>query len=247
MERLSYDMHIHTCLSPCGDNNSTPANVVGMAALAGLDVIAICDHNTCKNLPAAMACGEAYGVIVIPGMELTTSEDVHVLCYFYTLEDALAFGEYVEQNHMRIPNKPDYFGDQLIMNEDDEEIGIIDWFLPAASNISFDDVADALKPYNGLMVPAHINKSSTSVLANLGFLPIDSNFTTCEIQTIDKIGELRDQHAYLKKCHILSSSDAHQLEDIHEAEFFLHAEERSVKAILDYLSNYLDDSIAEQA
>ena len=95
MQPLSYDLHIHTCLSPCGDNDMTPANIVGMAALKGLDAIAITDHNSSLNCPAAMKLGEAYGVLVIPGMELTTEEEAHVVCLFPALENALAFSEYV--------------------------------------------------------------------------------------------------------------------------------------------------------
>lgn len=83
--RISYDLHIHSCLSPCGDDDMTPNNIVGMAALKELNVIAVTDHNSCKNCPAIMKLAKAYGIIAIPGMELTTSEEVHVLCYFYTL------------------------------------------------------------------------------------------------------------------------------------------------------------------
>ena len=93
---LHYDLHIHSCLSPCGDNESTPGNIVGMAVVKGLDVIALTDHNTCKNCAAAMAIGKEYGITVIPGMELTTSEEVHVLCLFHTLEDAMGFDAFVE-------------------------------------------------------------------------------------------------------------------------------------------------------
>ena len=88
---LYYDLHIHSCLSPCGDDDMTPANLVGMAAVKGLDVIALTDHNSCKNCPAAMYHGANYGVTVIPGMELTTEEEVHVICLFPTLKDALAY------------------------------------------------------------------------------------------------------------------------------------------------------------
>ena len=81
---LYYDLHIHSCLSPCGDNDMTPANIVGMAAVKGLDVIAVTDHNSCKNCEAAMAAGEEYGVLVVPGMEICTAEEVHAVCLFRT-------------------------------------------------------------------------------------------------------------------------------------------------------------------
>ncbi|MBQ6621675.1 MAG: phosphoesterase [Mogibacterium sp.] len=239
MQRITYDMHIHSCLSPCGDNESTPANIVGMAALIGLDAIAIADHNSCKNLPAAAKIAEEYGVILVPAMELTTMEEVHVLCYFHTVEKALEFSAYVEENSMYIENKVEFFGDQLIYDENDELVGTEPRLLHTASDFSFDDIYDILKPFDGLMVPAHINKATTSVLSNLGWIPEDSRFTAAEIQTVDKITELREQYPYLQKCHILSSSDAHYLQDIQEPIRYLHVEERSVDGILASLDHYL--------
>lgn len=95
MNGLYYDLHLHSCLSPCGDDDMTPANIVGMAAVKGLDVIALTDHNSCKNCPAAIHHGQQYGVIVIPGMELCTIEEVHIICLFPELDAALAFDQYV--------------------------------------------------------------------------------------------------------------------------------------------------------
>ena len=109
MINLSYDFHIHTCLSPCGDNDMTPANIIGMAALKGLDAVAITDHNSALNCEAAMKCGECYGVLIIPGMELTTEEEAHVVCLFPALENALAFSSYVYERLLPIKNKPDIF------------------------------------------------------------------------------------------------------------------------------------------
>ena len=95
MPDLNYDLHIHSCLSPCGDDDMTPANIVGMAMIKGLDLIAVTDHNSCKNCPAVLTMAETYGLTALPGMELTTSEEVHVVCLFADLKDALAFDEYV--------------------------------------------------------------------------------------------------------------------------------------------------------
>ena len=118
---LYYDLHIHSCLSPCGDDDMTPGNIVGMAAVKGLDVIALTDHNSCKNCPAAMYHGKEYGVTVIPGMELCTAEEVHVVCLFPSLEDAMAFDAYVYGHMLPVKNKEHIFGKQQIINEKDEE------------------------------------------------------------------------------------------------------------------------------
>jgi hypothetical protein len=240
MKRLTYDLHIHSCLSPCGDNDNTPANIVGMAVVAGLDAIAIADHNSCRNLPAARKLADVYGIILVPAMELTTMEEVHVLCYFPTVEQSLDFSRYVEEHSMYVENNPELFGDQLIYNEDDELVGHEDRLLHTASDISFDEIYDILKPFGGVMVPAHINKATTSVLSNLGFFPEDSRFTAAEIQTFDRIGELKEQYPYLRKCHILTSSDAHYLKDIQGPIRYLHVEECSCAGIIDSISHYIE-------
>ena len=116
MTGLYYDLHIHSCLSPCGDDDMTPANIVGMAAVKGLDVIALTDHNSCKNCPSALYHGQNYGVTVIPGMELCTTEEVHVICLFPALTDALSFDAYVYEHMLPIKNKQDIFGKQKVMN-----------------------------------------------------------------------------------------------------------------------------------
>ena len=161
MINLSYDFHIHTCLSPCGDNDMTPANIVGMAALKGLDAIAITDHNSSLNCPAAIKLGEAYGVLVIPGMELTTEEEAHVVCLFPALENALAFSEYIYERLLPIKNKPEIFGHQFIMDEDENITGEIEHLLINATSIGFSDVSRELKPFGGVMIPAHVDKTTT--------------------------------------------------------------------------------------
>ena len=120
---LYYDLHIHSCLSPCGDDDMTPANLVGMAAVKGLDVIALTDHNSCRNCAAAMRHGEICGVTVIPGMELTTSEEVHVVCLFPSLENAMSFDQFVYERILPIQNRPDIFGRQQILDEQDQVTG----------------------------------------------------------------------------------------------------------------------------
>lgn len=107
MMTVTYDLHIHSCLSPCGDEDMTPGNIVGMAMLKGLDVIAITDHNSCKNCQVAMKAGDEYGVLVIPGMELTTMEEVHVVCLFETWEEAMEFDGFVYDSLMNIQNEED--------------------------------------------------------------------------------------------------------------------------------------------
>ena len=117
MQTLSYDLHIHSCLSPCGEDDMTPANIAGMAKVIGLDVIALTDHNSCKNCPAIVRAAQEYGITVLCGMELCTAEEVHVLCYFPTLDNAMDFDSYVYGCIPDLPNTPALFGNQLLYNE----------------------------------------------------------------------------------------------------------------------------------
>ena len=94
--KLYYDLHLHSCLSPCGDNDMTPYNLVHMAALQGMQMIALTDHNSCLNCPAAMEVGMQTGLLVIPGMELCTAEEAHVVCLFPALEPAMFFSEFIK-------------------------------------------------------------------------------------------------------------------------------------------------------
>ncbi|MBP5494529.1 MAG: PHP domain-containing protein [Lachnospiraceae bacterium] len=229
---LHYDLHIHSCLSPCGDNESTPGNIVGMAVVKGLDVIALTDHNTCKNCEAAMAIGKEYGITVIPGMELTTSEEVHVLCLFHTLEDAMGFDAFVEPRILQIPNDPKVFGDQFICDENDEVKGTFSNLLISATDISFDRVDDVIKPFNGVMVPAHVDANSFSLTSNLGFVPPDTNFKCFELQKMENLHKLQDANPYLRDCNVIKDSDAHYIEHISEAVNTIYAESNSIDDVL---------------
>lgn len=232
MPNPAYDLHIHSCLSPCGDDEMTPANIVGMAAVKELELIAVTDHSTCKNCGAVLRLAEEYGVLAMPGMELTTSEEVHVVCLFEDLHSAMDFDEYVYNRLPDIQNKEKIFGKQQIMDEDENVTGIVDKLLINATSIGFDDVYDLVEERGGVMIPAHLDKSSTSLLSNLGFVPPDSKFTTAELKNFGNLHRLTKEHPYLEKCRILSNSDAHYLQDIHEPEYTLYIEEMTRKAVI---------------
>ncbi len=232
---LYYDLHIHSCLSPCGDDDMTPANIAGMAAVKGLDVIALTDHNSCKNCPAILKHGEEYGITVIPGMELTTAEEVHVVCLFPALGDAMAFDGYVYEHLLPIKNREDIFGKQQIMDADDQVTGNVERLLIGATDISFDQVFGLVESYRGIAYPAHIDKPTTSLLSNLGFVPPDSSFTCAEISTFDHLHQIQKEHPYFLQCKMLSSSDAHYLEDIREPDYQIYARSRAAKDILEGL------------
>ena len=229
---LFADLHIHSCLSPCGDNDMTPGNILGMAALKGLDMIAITDHNAAGNLPAAQEIADAYGVLLIPGMEITTSEEVHMLGYFPSVEAAVAFGEMLKGHMPKQKNKPSFFGRQLILDADDQVIGEEDTLLIGASDFPLAEAAAQVRAFGGVPVPAHINRGSNGLLVNLGFLPPEPFFPTVEVWR-----NLPCPIEAMENKHVLHSSDAHYLENILEKESMLHLPEKSVAAFLQWIDS----------
>ncbi len=221
MPKISYDLHIHSCLSPCADDDMTPGNILGMASLIGLDCIALTDHNTCKNCPSFLAQAEAFPLRAIPGMELTTMEEVHVLCYFKSLSDAMRFDSYVEAHLLPLPNQPELFGNQLLCDPSDGVSGTYETLLISATDISFFQLEELLSDYNGFLVPAHIDKNSNSLISQLGFVPEGCHFSCFEVHNLARSQELKEKYPTLTDCQVLCSSDAHRLVDLHEREYFL--------------------------
>lgn len=240
--KLYYDFHIHSCLSPCGDADMTPNNIVNYAKIMGYDVIALTDHNTALNCPAVAKIAEENGITFIPGMELCTSEEVHIICLFYTLEDALNFSEYVKSTMPPIKNKPSVFGEQLICDENDNVIGQEEILLVTASGISTEKVVKKVAEYNGICYPAHIDRSSFSILSNLGTIDEYFGFKCAEIYDIEKEDELKKKHPYLEKLKILSDSDAHYLENMRIPQQIIDVPENNINAILDYLNKKEGDN-----
>ena len=236
---LFYDLHIHSCLSPCGDDDMTPANIAGMAAVKGLDVIALTDHNSFRNCPAAIYHGEKHGVTVIPGMELTTREEVHVICLFPTLENALAFDSLVYKELMPFPNREDIFGKQQIMDPTDRVIGTVENLLINATSIPFDDVFSLTASYGGVAYPAHVDKASNSLLSNLGFVPPDSTFACAEFHDFENLHRIKKEHPYFEGCRAICCSDAHYLEDILEPEYQILARSRDAADVLASISSVI--------
>lgn len=233
---LYYDLHIHSCLSPCGDDDMTPANIVGMAAVSGLDVIAVTDHNSCRNCPAAMIHGKKYGITVIPGMELTTREDIHVICLFPSLKDALAFDSLIAGRLIPFPNREDIFGKQQVMNERDEVTETIDQLLINATTISFEEAFTLTESFRGIAYPAHIDKTSFSLISVLGTIPPESTFRCAEYHDSGSLPRMKREHPYLENCNAVCCSDAHYLEEIHTARHQLCSESAEPEAVLEALT-----------
>jgi len=236
MHKLAYDLHIHSCLSPCGDKDMTPGNIVAMSKLKNLDVIAVTDHNSCKNCAPVLKWADEYDIIAIPGMELTTREEVHVLCLFSELSDAMNFDAYVYDKLIKVTNNESVFGPQDICDNEDNVSGSEPYLLINATNIAFDELDRLMGEFGGIYIPAHIDKNSNSLLYNLGFIPPEAGFRTAELADPAKYESLAALHPYLTKCNIISDSDAHYLGHINEARNFLYCTDKSRKGVIEALS-----------
>ena len=232
---LNYDFHLHSCLSPCGDNDMTPYNLVNMAKIMGLDVIALTDHNTCLNCPAAIKAGEEAGILVIPGMELCTDEEVHVVCLFPELQNALDFSAYVRERIPPVENREKIFGEQLIMDDRDNVIGKESLLLTTAAAVSLDMVPEIIKSFGGVAFPAHIDRSSYSVISNLGMIDKTMGFSIVEMTKDADRESYFSRFPDLREMSVFSSSDAHYLENIGSAGGKINVVEQEIDKILSIL------------
>ena len=215
-----YDLHIHSCLSPCGDDDSTPDSIAGMGELNGLDIMALTDHNTAKNCPAFFRAAKRHGIIPLGGMELTTSEDIHVVCLFDKLENVMEFDRYIGGRRILIKNRADIFGNQLICDDTDNITGSEEHLLTNATSVSLDEAPELVKSFGGVCFPAHIDRQSNGVIAVLGVFPESPVFTCAEVNDPDNAGKYAVQCGGAGK-RLLANSDAHYLWYIKERGSFL--------------------------
>ena len=231
MNRYYYDLHLHSCLSPCGDDDNTPNNIAGMASLCGLNIIALTDHNTCKNCPAFFEAAKRYGIIPIAGMELTTAEDIHVVCLFEELENAMAFDREIDKRRMKIENRADIFGNQYILDGEDNRIGEDKYLLPNATSVSLEEAFELVQSFSGISYPAHIDRQSNGIISVLGAFPETPDFNIIEINQKEKVEEYVKKYS-LEGKRVIISSDAHYLTDMRDKENFFELDDEPYSSAL---------------
>lgn len=212
----------------------TPDSIAGMGELNGLDIMALTDHNSCKNCTAFFKAADRHGVIPIAGMELTTAEDIHIVCLFGELSGAMEFNEAVEKRRMLIKNRPDIFGEQRITDDCDNIIGYEENLLINAVNITLEEVPQAVEKHGGVCFPAHIDRQANGLLAVLGAFPEKPYFPFAEVHDGEKTAEYAEK--YGKK--IITSSDAHNLWSINERGAYIELEcgrENAARELINYL------------
>lgn len=217
MSKYYYDLHVHSCLSPCGDADNTPNNLAGMAFLNAVRVMALTDHNSSRNCPAFFEATRKYHIVPIAGMELTCSEDIHVVCLFETLEAALAFNDEVDTRRVRVKNRPEIFGEQLILDGQDQVIGQEEDLLINATTIALDEAPQLVANYGGICYPAHIDRPANGAIEILGDFPHYAGFKLAELHDRENRDEYVNRYG-LEDVRLVFSSDAHYLDQLREGE-----------------------------
>lgn len=221
MNKYYYDFHIHSCLSPCADDDNTPNNIAGMATLNNLQVVALTDHNSCRNCPAFFEAAKKQGIIPIAGMELTTAEDIHIIFLFERLSDAMDFSEEVNTRRILFENRVDVYGEQYIMDGNDEVVGTDPYLLSNATTITVEECPALADKFGGICYPAHVDRQANGIISTLGTFPDIKGFKCCEFHDSDKIDEYLANYPIGDR-HIVVSSDAHFLWDMRdENKYFL--------------------------
>jgi hypothetical protein len=232
--KAAYDLHIHSCLSPCADDDMTPANVAGMASVCGLAFAALTDHNSCGNCRAFFEACRAYpGLVPVAGAEVTTAEEIHLLGLFPSLEAAEGFErEVLGPARAKVPNRRNVFGHQWLMDAEDTRLGEVEELLVAATGLGLEEAAAAIRARGGAAVPAHVDRESNGLIAVLGDVPETPDFPVVEFRWGERVEDYKARYPRLAGKRVVCSSDAHGLAQIQEAVHEIEVEEPTAAALV---------------
>ena len=208
------DLHIHTCLSPCAQSDMLPTTIIKQARDKNVDVVGICDHNSAENVLAVRKAGEKEGVQVLGGMEISSSEEVHILAFFDD-DGALLEMQNIVYENLFGENDEKYFGEQLIVDEYDRTIGSTNKLLIGSTSLGIDRIVELVHSLGGLAVASHVDRDSFSIITQLGFIPKELPLDALELSWRCELSEVNNYESY--GLPLVKSSDAHFLSDIGKA------------------------------
>ena len=208
------DLHVHTVLSPCAGVEMIPPLVVEEALQRGIELIAITDHNATANIRAVQQAASGTRLIVLPGMELQTSEEVHVLCLFDTCEQAQALQDWVDARLPGMANNPDFFGEQFIVDETGDFLAREERLLLTSANASLREAWEFVDSLGGLFIPAHVNRTSNGLLALLGLVPTDFPVEALELSRHISPDDARKRYPQIRGYPLIQNGDAHFLDGL---------------------------------
>ena len=213
MKKFRADLHVHTVLSPCAEIEMQPPLIINEAVRKGIDLIAITDHNASANVEAVQKAAKGTNVTVLPGIELQTKEEVHVICIFDTYEQIREFQTFVDAHLPRIKNNPEYFGEQLIVDEFGDFIGNKENLLITSTSISFEEAHKKVSELGGLFIPAHINRKANGLIEVLGFIPQNIPLIAVEISSHLSVHQAKENYPQIGSYAIIQNGDVHRLAD----------------------------------
>lgn len=208
------DLHIHSCLSPCADILMTPGNIIKKAIEEGLDIIAITDHNSAVNVQVALKLAADTDLHIVPGMEVESQEEVHLLCLFDSLDKLKQWDQIVDKALPDMKNDEDHFGYQLLTDEKDEYVAKEEKLLASDTDLSVNEIIERVKLLGGIVIPSHVDRLYNSIIGQLGFIPPDSGIDILEISKNTSPDKFFARYSYLKDYPYIISSDSHCLQDI---------------------------------
>lgn len=224
------DLHIHTCLSPCADLDMYPRALIEKSIDEKIDVIAVCDHNASENAVHVLKLAKGKPITVLPGMEISSLEEVHLLALFDDM-DSLSQLQDVVYDHLHGVNQEEIFGCQAIVNDQDEVEGLNEHLLIGATDLALQDIIDMIHTLGGIAVASHIDRPSYSVISQLGFIDPSMRFDALEISHAMGIGRARQQYPELASFAMLTSSDAHVIGDVGRACTTIFLKEGNVREL----------------
>ena len=207
------DLHVHTVLSPCAAVEMTPRNIIRHAQSAGIDIVAITDHNAGDNVAAALRATAGTTVTVLPGMELQTREEVHLLALFGKMREFLKWCEFILPHRSPLRNDETRFGPQFVVDETDELIRVEETMLLASTDLSLEEAVTQVNALGGIAIAAHVDRPMFSCLTQLGFIPPDLGLAAVEVSRNTRADSAREKYPRIGGLPIITSSDAHTIED----------------------------------
>jgi 3',5'-nucleoside bisphosphate phosphatase len=222
-ERLTYqlaDLHVHTVLSPCAELEMLPPLVIDRARRLGLSILGVTDHNSCENSGAMMIAGARAGIAVLPGMEVQTREEVHLLCLFDTLTQAQQWQERVYAHLPDQLNREEVFGSQLVVDAEGEFVRFNARLLLTSTNLSVEEVCAYVSGLGGIVIPSHVDRPAYSLIANLGLIPAGLELAAVEVTARLTPDEARRRFPQLRHMALVYNGDAHRLSEMQNRSLF---------------------------
>jgi len=211
------DLHIHSVASACAEVEMIPPLIVRRAADLGLNLIAITDHNSADNVRAVWEAAHDTGIAVLPGMEVQTREEAHILCIFDRLDQATSWHKLIDAHLPRRRNVAEVFGAQFVVDAEGELLRIDERLLATSVDLSVEEVVQGARDLGGIAIAAHVDRPGFSLLANLGFVPEGLALTALELTPWTDPEAFIQEHPELACWPLSWSSDAHRLGDMRVA------------------------------